>query len=80
MASNPVIEARKETGLSRVELAQASGLGYARIAAAEAGYSSTIGKTIINTLSRHGIDTSGLEDAYRKWRYEQTKDIRGGTR
>lgn len=78
MATNPLIEARKKSGLSRVMLAQASGLGYARIAAAEAGYSSTIGQSITDTLSQHGVDTSDLEDAYRRWRFDQVQGRQAG--
>ncbi len=67
---NPVQLARKNSGLTRGELAIAAGVSYSEVWKAESGYCVRLNNRLAEFLQRKGLIDNPQEE-YRKWRSEQ---------
>ena len=66
---NPVVGLRKTLGLSRAQLARATGIAYTELGRAEAGYCPTLPTRVLAALVAAGVPEP--EAAYQRWREAQ---------
>lgn len=71
---NPITKTRQEIGLSRRDLAIASGVPYAEVWKAEAGYCSNLNRRLADYLERTGFMREP-QKRYTEWRSEEAETL-----
>lgn len=73
---NPLVQARKDKGLSRPQFAMLVGLGYTQIASAESGHHQKLPEHWRANFESAGLKFDDLSSSYLAWREARIAELR----